>query len=237
MRRSSRFLRPHAADVVLPVGRQPDAEDVVAVGGEMVGRGEAAAGPERIAAHGHHENSVPTGSSARNAYRSSAAHFCAVRARRGSCPFGRRGLFDLALDVQVCHAAIGPTGLAIEFLLEGARIRPDGDRRRAGDRRPDPHAARTGRHPAACALAGRVTRAAPSSGLQPWSRISPSRPGTACVTSIAMLLVGAAACPRPRTKYLKEPPIQRSAADRGVRVLLFGYDTSLPIGRREIMEG
>ena len=35
-------------------------------------------------------------------------------------------------------------------------------------------------------------------------------------------------------EYLNEPPIQRSAAERG---LLFGYDTSLPIGRREIMEG
>jgi hypothetical protein len=38
-------------------------------------------------------------------------------------------------------------------------------------------------------------------------------------------------------EYLNEPPIQRSAADRGVRVLLFGYDTSVPIGRREIMGG
>ena len=38
---------PHPADVVLPVARQPDAEDVVAVGGEMVGRREPAAGSER----------------------------------------------------------------------------------------------------------------------------------------------------------------------------------------------
>ena len=40
----------------------------------------------------------------------------------------------------------------------------------------------------------RVTRAVTCSGPQPWSRTSPSCPGMACVTSIAMLLVGAAAC-------------------------------------------
>ncbi len=37
---------PHAADVVLPIRGQPDAEDVAAVGGKMVGGGEAAARPE-----------------------------------------------------------------------------------------------------------------------------------------------------------------------------------------------
>ena len=37
----------HAADVVLPVGRQRDAEDVVAVGRKMVRGGKAAAGSER----------------------------------------------------------------------------------------------------------------------------------------------------------------------------------------------
>ena len=56
----------------------------------------------------------------RNAYRSSAAQFVPY-VLQGEAALWRRGLFELALDVQVCDAAIGPTGLAIEFLLEGAR--------------------------------------------------------------------------------------------------------------------
>ena len=47
MRRSREVPSSHAADVVLPVRRQPDAEDVVAVGGKMVGGAETAPRPER----------------------------------------------------------------------------------------------------------------------------------------------------------------------------------------------
>ena len=70
-------------------------------------------------------------------YRSSAAHFVPY-VLEGEGALWRRGLFDLALDVHVCDAAIGPTGLAKRIPAGGRADRPDGDRRRAGDHRPDP---------------------------------------------------------------------------------------------------
>ena len=57
----------------------------------------------------------------RNAYRSSAAHFVPY-VLEGESALWRFGLFDLGLDVQVIDVATSRAGVAVDLLLEGARI-------------------------------------------------------------------------------------------------------------------
>ena len=59
--------------------------------------------------------------SLRNNYRSCRAHFVPY-VIEGEAELWRRGLFDLALDAQVREVAIGSGAIAVDLLLEGARI-------------------------------------------------------------------------------------------------------------------
>ena len=85
-----------------------------------------------------------------NGYRSSVATSCRT-CSKGNLPFG-----GAASSISLWTSRCAPRRLASrpsDRTPAGGRAdRPDGDRRRAGDRRRNPHAVRTGRHAAACTL-------------------------------------------------------------------------------------